>query len=826
MPPNHCLLANRICSPGSQRTRGKQIKLPTSSPPHSLTLASSRDRLTALWYYSRHIHDDHTFVAHIQNILELAKDLIPCDCILTGLLDRDTYTTLASTDMAAMTWLRREAFCSHTIQRSCGDVHAFNDLKADDRFKGVPIIAEYDVASYWGVPLSFTFTATDGTSSQIAFGTICALKFGSPGEDISGAQKQSLARFSALIVHDIIERARLARAGDKHTMASRLAALSSEATHSNVEAKVTAALQETWPHAFVSIQHRLDDTIALSGTSPVPHLDFTANLYEDVAQVDALIYDFNHLPEVTHTTGRTLRAIAVKLIGAPHSYLVVQSERLSLIFDDIDIAFVQSCALLTATVRQAAELEHTTARAQFLRTLSHELRTPIHALLSSCELLVEDMKTLGRSVATEFSRDLSPVPEQALDHVTLLANAITSGRALLNTVNELLDIDALEVHSFSPSLFSLAALEATVLAHARTTILEQASSVQLVCEHLLPPDIHLLRSDEELLRQSLKILLDHVIKSISPATITLRTSMLTTEGVPDLLYEVIGTGPVLGPSSAGHDDTNPDLGIAMKVLDEGAQALGLLRAAKRMGGTLGGEVDSVPNEDGISFRLRLHAPGLASEIDHPSMRMHRSGVPSTYTVLGVGAHEAEQTPHLAAARRSLDACGLKEVQQDRAMIIVADAKNEDTLNLFGRMGASQLAVILHDAGEDDLLSQLTTLAQDAGKMSNLMLVSKPLGASRIWQSVGQVLDRFPRANLDRAEDVSTINLLPDAAGSSASATTPSDPSASASASADSDITINLPSTSKPSKPSRPRVPRILVVDDNVRPLSFYEPLWM
>jgi hypothetical protein len=58
---------------------------------------------------------------------------------------------------------------------------------------------------------------------------------------------------------------------------------------------------------------------------------------------------------------RTLRALAIRRTIDPHLYLVVQSSALAHVFDDVDAAFIHSCAFIMCTMQQAAELQRTAA---------------------------------------------------------------------------------------------------------------------------------------------------------------------------------------------------------------------------------------------------------------------------------------------------------------------------------------------------------------------------------------------------------------------------------------------------------------------------------
>jgi hypothetical protein len=383
---------------------------------------------------------------HLQDILQLAKDLIPCDCILFGIVEKDTCTTTSSSDPALVTWARREVFCSHTIQHSPGEVFSLPDVKSDSRFSASPVVAHVDLASYYAVPLYFDVTLSNGSITKVALGTLCALGFGTPGEPMSAIHQRSLVRFADMIVHDIVTRACCARTAEKHTMSARLAAATKEADPRNVEEIVLRTLRQTFTDTDVSIQHRPNGAVTLDGGACIPYSSFENNLYEDAAYIDRELLDFNHLPDAQRSLGRTLRAIAVKVTSntTPHSYLVVQTRKLSRVFDEADVAFVYSCSLIVAAVHQNAAMKTMTARANFHSSLSQELRTSMSSLLTSCERLTKDTALLGHSMSAGLGVAGISRP---VHQVALLEGAMSSSRVLLSTVNDLLGASVITVSS-------------------------------------------------------------------------------------------------------------------------------------------------------------------------------------------------------------------------------------------------------------------------------------------------------------------------------------------------------------------------------------------
>jgi hypothetical protein len=170
---------------------------------------------------------------------------------------------------------------AHTINQPHGAVLMISDLVADQRFMCAPCVADSGLRSYAGTPLSLPLP---GGRGSVALGSLCAASWEASGP-LSAKQQRAFVRFADMIVHDIVERARGRRAAEQQSMAGRLAAIAAAADAETVDVVVLEALREMYPDAEVALQHRPDDTIALTGAPPVPYAQFVDCMYEDVVQV-------------------------------------------------------------------------------------------------------------------------------------------------------------------------------------------------------------------------------------------------------------------------------------------------------------------------------------------------------------------------------------------------------------------------------------------------------------------------------------------------------------------------------------------------------------
>jgi signal transduction histidine kinase len=431
---------------------------------------------------------------------------------------------------------------------------------------------------------------------------------------------------------------------------------------------------------------------------------------------------------------RTLRALAIRRTIDPHLYLVVQSSALAHVFDDVDAAFIHSCAFIMCNMQQAAELQRTAAaRARFLRGMSHELRTPIHALLSTCELLADHARAAGAAHMTEPLGVTDGCAHRG-EHAALLATAMASGRSLLSTVNNLLNYDSLEGFAAAPALVAIAGVEQAVLDAAAATIVDRGVPVRLVAECALPPGVHLVHTDHDLLRQCLGALVGNAVRYTHAGSVTLRTTLDAPAdgGPPALVYDVLDTGPGVPPAEAAR------IFLPFEKADAHAPGIGLgLTVAAHVARALGGNVSIVASSpNGTHFRLRLARPTLASQRGHASRRVTRSALPRTFHVAS-GA-----PPLLADAAVALRAAGLTDAGPEDAALVLLSAPAGALDAALAGVAPRQLALVLHGAEDDALAAR-----HAAGAGARVVHMAAPLYQARLWPALVQAADAFDAIGL-------------------------------------------------------------------------------
>lgn len=168
------------------------------------------------------------------------------------------------------------------------------------------------------------------------------------------------------------------------------------------------------------------------------------------------------------------------------------------------------------------------AKESFMANITHELHTPLSAMLGFTELMREDIRN---EYYEAVEADLTKI--------------IQAGMQLLSRINELLDLSKLEADKMQVHVgpFMVRPEIERVQEQLNELFVEQAN--QLVID--IEESIELMVGDADKVRQILFNLLDNANKFTIEGKITLRLSRLTVEGVPGIKFEVIDTGIGIAP---------------------------------------------------------------------------------------------------------------------------------------------------------------------------------------------------------------------------------------------------------------------------------------
>ncbi|MDD5615548.1 MAG: PAS domain S-box protein [Candidatus Methanoperedens sp.] len=146
------------------------------------------------------------------------------------------------------------------------------------------------------------------------------------------------------------------------------------------------------------------------------------------------------------------------------------------------------------------------AKSDFLANMSHELRTPLNSILGFSELLMQ--KSPG---------------ELNEKQVHYLDNVITSGKFLLNIINDILDISKVEAGKMEIVIDKLPVSQ--VINETINLIKEKAMNHKIILKNEFDPDLDFIEADKQRFKQVLFNLLSNSIKFSKKegGTVTIRT---------------------------------------------------------------------------------------------------------------------------------------------------------------------------------------------------------------------------------------------------------------------------------------------------------------
>jgi signal transduction histidine kinase len=219
---------------------------------------------------------------------------------------------------------------------------------------------------------------------------------------------------------------------------------------------------------------------------PVPMEAVSGNVYGDSGEVSAIV---TILHDRTEAIEREQLYEQLKVVSA-------QLERR---VQEATSALVRQNELLR---RQAIELEQASiAKSQFLANVSHDVRTPLNAILGYTSLLLRGV-----------SGELDPAQRESLVRVD--ANA----RHLLSLINEILDITRIEAGKMPVRLSSFKLRE--LIGEIMTEVEPLIAGSNLEVSAKIPPRLSVIRTDRQKVKQILLNLLTNALKFTPRGSVT------------------------------------------------------------------------------------------------------------------------------------------------------------------------------------------------------------------------------------------------------------------------------------------------------------------
>ncbi|KAI0521249.1 hypothetical protein F5B22DRAFT_643976 [Xylaria bambusicola] len=496
------------------------------------TLArNERLRLTLLWYHTKDIEKDESLLAEISVLVRSAQKFVGWEYAIAGILNESSYRRLATVGLPLALLPRRESTCSHTInQAKLDDVFMVLDMSKDWRFRHSPHSEIGGLRSYAGAPLRLT--ADDGT--EVPLGSLCVAS-DTPQKPLAASQQESLISFSELISTAIASHTRQRRLKKRQEMTDLLTILRSKLDTEDYEESSVAIIQQAYPRAHVALPSALDGQIPVEGRSAIKLSDVEGGLWEDTALIEHTIMAANF--DDLHPS-QTVRAIVARC-GSTEKYVVVSGLDIHHVFDNFDAWFIFKAAAIIADILQNRLLRQAlAAKETFLRGITHQLRTPIHGVLSSTELLAEELTARGLlSLTDSNSSSVSPA--------TCISTIRNSGQELMRTVNSILKYNAWAdtTRRTSNSPYDLRQLECDILPDSLSLVLEDhLHGISVEFRNELRHCCFMV-TDPGLLKDCLREILLNAIQSVAGRPLgTVTFTMRDTENAANLIFDVVDNG--------------------------------------------------------------------------------------------------------------------------------------------------------------------------------------------------------------------------------------------------------------------------------------------
>ena len=585
----------------------------------------------------------------------------------------------------------------------------------DWRFRASPHVHVGGLRSYAGAPLRLE---TDFGES-VALGSLCVAS-NTNQEPLTRQQQISLARLADWVVADIVQSARTRRQRDRRRMTDLMAKAQQEAEAESSDQPLIRILEAMYPNALVTIQFSKTDEIMLDGRGPIDSSAFQGGLWEDIDYLDEIIDHFNHkdLP-----TSRVVRAIAVRCENeSVSSFLVIASKDFRLVFDDVDSWFVHACASMISQVWHKHLLrEAMMAKEKFLRGITHQLRTPIHGILGSADLLAEELKsrylTQSDSVAVP-----TETPEKSADPFLYINTIKTAGQDLISIVNSMITLNQWADIATTKRVDALHTIRdlGVIFSSAVTQALsgDTGSKPSLFMHHEFPPEVDGIWIDLQLLKHSLLPLFLNAIQNTPNGVVTITATLR--QDYKELVVDIEDTGCGI------HPDHQKRIFDAYEKVDIHSTGAGLgLTLASKFATLLGGSVALVSSAANCGSHFRATFSKVLCQLSsfpRPQVRQALSTLPSSFHKL---VPACGNTPLSDCLARYLTYHGFSssESVSDAFMILDYESDLERRQKQFSLVLPDQVAICLIPAAQ--VVEELENVPQ------NIVLVKPPFLSSTL-----------------------------------------------------------------------------------------------
>lgn len=600
------------------------------------------------------------------------------------------------------------------------------DMSSDWRFRMSPQVTHGGLRAYAGAQLRCK--ALNG--EEIALGSLCVAAC-SKQPVLSATQQGVLVRFADVISSELVNRSREARKQQRHRMACLLAEARTDGPGAPEE-RILNIIRQVYPGATVDVQTSAHGTIRLVNHADVGYEDFEAGLWEDDPFIEEMIQAQNH--QKLETT-RTVRAIAHPC----HTYLearyiVVASNQVQNVFDDVDAWFIEGCATqLRHAIQENHLKEALRAKETFMRGVTHQLRTPIHGVLISCELLAEELARLNL-LSNALEGSATPSASSALNTIR------ESARELMSTINNILKMNRWTENLRRPEpapVRSLRQMETDIMYELQQFVPEQKlAKISMLFENRIPADDATFEIDITLLKECVQALILNALLYTEEGAVV--TVIFTSADHSRLIVDVRDTGIGIRPEDQCR------IFEAYEKVDDHSRGVGLgLTIARKIAVAMDGNVTLIsssqdPVEHGSHFCAEFYSPRFSL----PQRQINGQRATHSHKFHILPGHGPDGEMIVSQFARHLERHGYQEVDLMQASVLTIPYTSDavEFCRLVGLVQSRQVAICLLPAGTTP-----AALPQIRGK--TVLSFTGPFLSSRI-DNIRQEVDAACQQALD------------------------------------------------------------------------------
>lgn len=395
----------------------------------------------------------------------------------------------------------------------------------DWRFRRSPYLEQGGLYAYAGVPLRLQHESGE----CVGLGSLCVAS-SKAEEPLTKDQQQALVRLGDWVVSDLLHAVRARRQRERRQMTELLSSAQLKLDKVVSEEPIYQILRSIYPNATIKLQRKKAIYVDLEGRKPILMSDMEDGLWEDAEYLDELIADSNHQELPTTHVVRIISAPCETASGS--SLLMVGANDFHFVFDDVDSWFLEKCAgLISQMWRKRLLSEALIAKEKFLRGFSHQVRTPIHGIIGSADLLAEEIQSWYSgegTVAATGSPDKSLKPRRD-EHSKYLNIIKMGGRDLIAIINNMItinrwaDIADLDRHYAMHPVEKLETELSTGVTNL--TVGDTRYRTSIFFNHDLPPLCESLWMDIDVLRDSILPLILNAVQHTPDGIVSVTLSL-------------------------------------------------------------------------------------------------------------------------------------------------------------------------------------------------------------------------------------------------------------------------------------------------------------